>query len=380
MHIQREILRDGVSMTFGQTYELYLPKSGMLEGLLLYIRSTGKNADLATAIKWRLIDYISKIEVIGDGSEVIKSLDGPQALASAFYDDYREPMSMWRTYSNTTQRQWIPIHFGRGFLDELYGLDLSRFNQVTLKITNNASSTPFTTDIGLTVLALWLRDAVTPFAGYFREEEIKTWAPVANAWEYSELPVALPIRRILFRHRPFVGSADSKHSSSFPRGADDIDFTFKSGQVRVYRGDLEMLGSLAVMENPAEAETRGSIDRTQGYGFNVGIGYVYHNLGSGMADAGGVTSTIANMSKDVQAGMQEMAYRSGNGPLGWVCRGYGYGYCVPVFYAQKPGLEDLLIPEDVKQVDLNVHCQNGTTVSGTGTAAESAIVLSRLVR
>ena len=380
MFWQREILRDGISMTFAQTYELDLPKSGLLGSLILYARSTAVSGAFATAIKWRLIDYISKIEVIGDGAEVIKSFDGRQALASAFYDDFREPVSMWRTYSTTSQRQFIPIHFGRGFLDELYGLDLSRFNQVTLKITNDASASQFATDITLSVMGLWLRDAPAAFGGYFREEEWKTWAPVANGWEYNELPIALPIRRILLRARPFIKSADSKHSSSMHRSMDDIDFTFRSGQTRVYRGDLEMLGHVSVMEMPALAETRGSIDRTQGYGFEVGIGYVTQNLGYGAADTDGLTTALANMSKDVQDSKQEMAYNPANGPLAWVCRGHGYGHCVPLHYARKPGLEDILEPEPVKQVDVNIHCQSGTTVSGTGTAAENAIVLSRLVR
>jgi len=378
--IQKEMVRDGVSMTFGQTYELELPSSGLLQSLVLYIRSTAVSNAFLTAVKWRLIDYITKIEVIGDGSEVIKSFDGRQALASAFYDDFREPASMWRTYATTPQRQWIPIHFGRGFLDELYGLDLSRFKHVSLKITNDASSTYFSTDITLSVMALWLREASTAFVGYFREEEWKTWAPVAAAWEYSELPALLPIRRILLRARPGVDSADAKCNSSFHALMDDIEFTFRSGQVRVYRGDLEMLGHVSVMEMPALAETRGNVDRTAGYGFETHVGYVTQALGYGGADTDGITTALANMRKDVQESAQESGYRPANGPLAWVARGHGYGHCVPIYYARKPGLEDLLIPADVGSIDLNIYPASGTTVSGTAEAAENGIILSRLVR
>src|SRR3990167_2766544 len=169
MFRQREVLRTGVVMPFAATYELDLPKQGRLSDVTLYIRSTENASAFQTSIpKWRLIDYISKIEVVGDGSEVIKSYDGQQALACAFYDDFREPVSMWRTYSNTPHRQWIPIHFGRWFHDLTYGLDLSRFNQVTLKITNDATATQFTTGITLTVVAFWLREAAGAFNGYFR--------------------------------------------------------------------------------------------------------------------------------------------------------------------------------------------------------------------
>lgn len=377
---RRETLRDTVPMTFGQTYELDLPKSGLLGSLVFYIHTNGVESPLLTHIKWRLIDWISKIEVMADGATLIKSLDGVQALASAFYDDLREAASMWRTYSTTSQRQWIPLHFGRHFLDELYGLDLSKYNQVTLKITNEASSTYFNTHINLSVVGYFLQDAVGSFQGHFREEEWKTWAPAADAIEYNTLPIGLPIRRILLRARPFVKSADSKHSSSMPRSMDDIDFTFHSGEVRVYKGSLNTLGFLSIMEMPCLAETRGNVVRTAGYGFECGIGYVMQALGYGAADADSITSALANLRKDVQDSKQEVGYNPGNGPLAWVARGWGYGHCVPLFYARKEDLSDILIPDLVKQVNLNIHCQDGTTVSGTGTAAESAIVLSRLSR
>src|SRR3990167_2913988 len=123
---QREIFRDAVSMTFNQTYELDLPKSGQLGSIMLYASSTQNGQPFLTAVKWRLIDYISKIEVMGNGSEVIKSFDGRQALASAFYDDGRVPSGIWRHYSNTPHRQVIPINFGRWIRDQIYGLDLSK--------------------------------------------------------------------------------------------------------------------------------------------------------------------------------------------------------------------------------------------------------------
>lgn len=380
MFTQKEMIRDGVSMPFGQTYELELPSSGLLQGLILYLRSTAVSNAFLTVRKWRLIDYISKIEIIGDGSEVIKSFDGRQALASAFYDDFRLPVNMWRTYATTPQRQFIPINFGRAVMDELYGLDLSRFKHVVIKITNDASSTYFATDITLSVMGLWLRDAPTAFSGYLREEEFKTWAPVADAWEYNELPALLPIRRILLRGRSGVDAADAKNNSSFHRLMDDIEFTFRSGQVRVYRGDLEMLGHVSVMEMPCEAEARFKVDRTQAYGFELDIGYVTECVAAGAADSDGQSSALANARMDVQDSAQESGYRPANGNLQGVARGHGFGHCVPIWYARKPGLEDLLIPADVGSVDLNIHCQSGTTVSGDSQLAQNAIILSRLVR
>ena len=377
---QRELLRDGVSMTFNQTYELDLPKSGLLGSLVLYIRSTENANALATLRKWRLIDYISKIEIIGDGSEVIKSFDGLEALAAAYHDDGVEPVSMWRTWSSVPHRQWIPIHFGRFLQDELFGLDLSRFDQVTLKITNDATSTQFTTDITISVIAYWLRESAGAFAGYFREEVWKSWAPVAAAVEYSDLPVALPIRRILLEARPGVDTADAKNNSSMHRLMNPIDFSFRTGQTRVFYGPLEVLGHLSTVELRRPVETRGNINHAQGYGFESGVGYAIQNMGAWATDADAIATVLGNMRSDVQDSAQELGYVTANGNLAWSVRGHGYNHTVPLWIAQKPDLSDLIDPEAMKVVKLDITCQSGTTVSGTSRAARNAIILNRLVR
>ena len=376
----REILRDAVSMTFAETYEFDLPKAGQLGTLVAYISSTQNGQPFLTSIpKWRLIDYISKIEVIGDGSTVIKSFDGRQALASAFYDDAREPVSMWRHYSNTPHRQWIPINFGRWFRDQLYGLDLSRFNQVTLKVTNDATATQFTTDIKITLVAYWLREG-GGFAGHFREEEWKSWAPAAAETEYNVLPVELPIRRLLLRARPGVDTADSINNSSMHRLMSDIDFTFRTGQVRVYKGSLEILGHLSTMEGPYRIETRGMIDRNADLGYETGVGYVTN----GMKPAATYTDAPAAYpntigAPDIQDSSQETEARAADAVLEWSMRGHGYMHNVPLWDARLPDLSDMLNARELNEVKLDILCASGTTVSGTHDVARNAIVLSRLV-
>ena len=381
MFTHKEILRSGVGMTFGQTYEFDLPKNGQLMGLVLYLRSKHNSYPFLTAVKWRLIDYISKIEVIGDGVEIIKSYDGRQALAAAFYDDGRVPPHIWRHYSNVTDRQWLPINFGRRFLDEVYGLDLSRFNQVTLKITNDASSTEYTTDVDVDIIALWKREGPSGFAGYFREEEWKTWAAVAGAIEYNDIPVGLPIRRILLRARPGVDTADAKNNVSVARLLDDVDFTFRTGQVRVFKGNGETLGYMSMLDSPGPVEVRGAIDRNAGYGFETGVGYVLSALGAPATDVDSIgTFPPMYLRQDVQESAQEMGERSSQGQLNWVVRGWGFMHNVPLWQALKEDLSDLLDPEAEGVVKVNIACRSGSTVSGTHDVARNAIILSRLVR
>ncbi len=380
MFWQREVLRNAVAMTFAETYEFDLPKAGQLGTLVAYISSSQNGQPfLASVPKWRLIDYISKVELIGDGAEVIKSFDGRQALASAFYDDAREPVSMWRHYSNTPHRQFIPINLGRWFRDLTYGLDLSRFDQVTLKITNDATATQFTTDIKLTLVAYWLREGGS-FNGYMREEEWKTWAPAADETEYNILPIALPIRRVLLRARPGVDSVDSINNSSMHRLMSDIDFSFRSGLTRVYKGSLELLGHLSTMEAPYRIETRGMIDRNADLGYETGVGYVTN----GMKPAATYTDAPAAYpntigAPDIQDSTQETEARAADAVLEWSMRGHGYMHNVPLWDARLPDLSDLLNARDLNEVKVDILCASGTTVSGTDHVAQDAIILSRLV-
>jgi len=380
MFWQRETLRDGASMAFGQTYELDLPKNGQLGSLVLQMSSSPGSNKLIILPKWRLIDYISKIEVIGDGSEVIKSYDGVEAIAAAFYDDGRVPPGLWRTYATTPQRQWVPIHFGRFLQDELYGLDLSKFNQVSLKITNDATSSLFTTDINLSVFGYFLREGGGFGAGYFREEVWKSWLPVAAAIEYSDLPVSHPIRRILLEARPARDVADAKNNSTMIALMSLIDYTFRTGQIRVYHDSLERLGHLSVLEGIGEVVTRGSIDRTAAYGFECGVGYGTHNMGAGMPDASGSTSITASMIKDIQDSAQEVGYRAASGPLSWAVRGMAFCDCTPLHFARKADLSDLLDPAALDVVKVDITCTAGLTLTGDSRNARSAIILSRLVR
>ena len=381
MYWQREVLRSGTAMTFNETWEMDLPKKGgILGSLALYLRSTTNADPFATAVKWRLIDYISKIEVIPDGGDPIKSFDGRQALASCYYDQGQIPTSQWRYYTNTPNRQWIILNFGRKLLDELYALNLSRYENVKLKITNDATSTQFTTSVQLDVIAYWMREPTSAPIGHFKEEEWVSIDPVADAWNYQDLPTGLPIRRVLLRNRPGVDSADAKNNSSMFRLMDDINFRFKSGQSVVYRGSLEQLAHLGFLEDGFQPMTWTNIDRTDEYGYEVGVGYVTGGVGAGMSSSATPSATSTMGAADVNDSAQEIQQRVADQPLQGFWRGVGFMHNVPIFVARRPDLSDLLDPEAQKVVKLDTHCASGATVSGTAAAAKSGIILSRLVR
>lgn len=380
MFWQREAFRTQDAMTFNQTYELDLPRQGQLGSLLLYASSVQTGQPFVAGGKWRLIDFISKIEVIGDGATVIKSFDGRQALASAYNDDEQVPAQLWRTYSNTPHRQFIPIHFGRKFMDEVYGLDLTRFQQVTLRITNTATATQFTTNILLDVLLYWKREDAAPFVGYLREEEWAKWQPVAGSYQYNQLPIELPIRRILLRARPAKDTADELNNSSMFRLMSDIDFNFRTGATRVYKGTLEDLAHAVRSERKANPHVFIMFQGNAKVGIETDIGYV---MGSALSVESETTPGAAVNSyalADVQDGTQQLQTVAADNPISGIVMGDAFGYNTPLFYARRDDMADILDPNSLKIVNLNILCTAGTTVTGTDVNAENAIVLSRLVR
>jgi len=381
MYWQREVLRNSVSMTFGQTYEYDLPKHGVLGGLALIVNSNMVSAAFATAIKWRLVDYISKIEVIKNGSTVIKSYDGSQALASAFYDNRVVPFGLWRNYLAAPHRQVIPVNFGRYTWDKQHKLDLDRFDQVTLKVTNDATSSEFSTDIKLTLVAYWLREDTEPNLGYFREEEWREWNVVASEPAYNELPTEDQIRRILLRARPGVDTADAANNSSMGNLMNNIKFTMRTGQVIAYEGSLDTLGRISLEELGYKPETMGNVARTAGYSVDVGIGYVTgvvavpHSMGTTPA-----TYPISIWQGDVNDSAQDVIAYQADYPLHFVASGYGFMYNVPLFCSVDQEDGDVLDSNLEKTVSVDITPTTSVTVSGTGHVAKNAIVLSRLVR
>ena len=380
MYWQRELYRSGTAMAFSQTYELDLPRSGNLGSIGLTFSSAGVIGAFATARKWRLADYISRIELIGDGAEVIKSYDGRQALAANYYDDKVIPFGLWRNYLAAPHRQSVVINMGRHVHDLTHYLDMSKFSQVKLRITNDALAAQYTTNIALDVVCHWLREPKSASLGYYREEEWKLWQPTAGAIEYTELPTAYKIRRILLRARPSVDTADADCNDPQNSLMSTIDYTLRTGQTRVYQGGLEQLARLSAEELGYTPETSGYICRTAAFGFDVGLGYVT-NFVSAPASMGVAPAfyPITLAQGDVNDSTQRSIAYQADYPLHWQARGHSYMHNTPLFDSDDPEDADILDPETEKVVKVDIGCLVGTTVAGTDRAAQNAIILSRLV-
>lgn len=183
-----------------QTEVFDLPSKGIISNLMieLYALSGSTNADIFVS------DILTKVEVIGNGSTVIKSYDGHQIQAIMCYDDGRFPPDKEYSPSGGCWG-YFDIRFGRYPGDEKYALDCEKWDSLELKITytilagGTLGGTGFTTATGK--LTIWGRYAPVGAGfspvGYIKSEEKKTYTTAANTDYELDLPTDYPYRRLM---------------------------------------------------------------------------------------------------------------------------------------------------------------------------------------
>ena len=371
---QYEYLREDVTMTRNTTYRIDLLEQGLLSAIQIRMSASSVSDAFATTHNWRICDFISKIEVIGNGSTVIKSLSGQELQALQFFDTGIASLDYWLSYGACTQRFNVMLLFGRYLFDTIFGLDLARWNNVELRITNTATSTYFGQDISVSLLCYYLRDFSGSFRGYMRTEEWKTWTTAQNTWEYLELPTENTIRRVIMQLIP-ARSAANIESTGMSNLADDIEVSLKTGLIRVYRGGIDDLMRMNVIMLKRLVMTYPQFYMTNDYGRNVGIGYVLGNAVSGGAMNAAVTNVKPNIEVGNTAGHQKQTAYGGDSSF----QGLFVGQCpencllLPFNIPDEP--EFYLDPEMQKTVKLDIHTRDSSSAA-SGTIN---VVLDRLV-
>ena len=124
MYIQTVVERDSVKANRGETYKLDLPKTGLLSSLHIFASADKVSNASETGGKWRLVDWLTKIEVLANASTPIKSLSAREAQALAFWDTGKVAADVWRSYASNTEFASILLNFGRWPCDPRMALDL----------------------------------------------------------------------------------------------------------------------------------------------------------------------------------------------------------------------------------------------------------------
>ena len=140
---------------------------------------------------------ISKIELV-DGSDVLFSCSGYEAEAVDHYDRKRNIQRVLDYVDNEMAIPVLNLNFGRRLWDKELALDPKKFNNLQLKITHNKASGGSAPDAGnIRVMAMVFDENQPAPIGFLQTKEYYSYTLTASAYEHIDLPVDLPIRKLV---------------------------------------------------------------------------------------------------------------------------------------------------------------------------------------
>ena len=180
MYWQNRYLKEGAtfdSLTGLETIDL--PNKGLLSGIELKVYGTcGDDPDAPDV--W-LHDRLRKIELIVNGSQVVKSLSGEQLLADMLYK--RTPL--WshdmKNMNNASCEEFFHINLGRHYHDMDYMLDLGKVTDPEIRIDHDFAMAsahgwdegePMTEEPSYSVVLHLLREPPAAPKGYIKTSEL----------------------------------------------------------------------------------------------------------------------------------------------------------------------------------------------------------------
>ena len=376
MFVQSEYIREAAALTLNSTYTQELPKSGLLSAILIRITGPQVSGYGQSGADWRIVDEISKIEIIANGALLIKSIRGTQLHALAFFDQFVTSPEPWRNYATNDQRAYFLLNFGRFLYDGIVGLDLSKFNTVEIKITNTATASDFSA-LTVSLLGIYLREpGEKKFLGYMRSEEWRNYASVQNRVDYFELPTEHLLRRILLQVTPDEDNTTGVDETTLEGVLSDIDLSFDTGLVRVYKGGIDDLVRQNYFHYRSYALTGGQAYMSADRGIRVGLGYVdAFALGSGAQDGAGSATVPTFEGAHTGHTMNPQTYEA-DSPIQFLCKGQAYQGCAVLNFDYDLDPATWLDPNKRKTVLLNL------TTADTASAPDATVrvILDRLVR
>jgi hypothetical protein len=363
MYPRRDYLRENATFTRNDTWKEDLPDEGLLSGILLRMNVAGVSGAFAEIEKWRILDYISKVEIIANGSQVIYSITGETLAALMFFDLGETHTDYWHSYATGTKWCHLYIPLGRHMFDPEVGVDLGKYDNVELRITNDASSSYFGADLSLSVLLHLLADHPTgAFAGHRRVEEWRKYTTVADATEYIELPSAHPIRRVMLQLIPDVDSNNLSETGMW-NVADDIELLLKSGALRVYKGGADDLMFENAWQLGRCVYSTPNLYMTADYGRRVGMGYVFGAVGGAGAQGGSGASTIPTIEGRRTDNTQKPETYEADILQSLIVRGICPENHLYIPFNIPDQASAYLDPKTMGTVDLNLHTRNAASAA-----------------
>ena len=165
----------------------------------IIIRMRCVNAATRAELLGHPAKMVSKIELV-DGSNVLFSLNGYEAQALNYYDQLVTPDSEINDSENSEVFNTFCIDFGRYLYDPVLAFDPKKFTNPQLKITYNYRAVVADAISGsLEVFAHIFDEKEVAPTGFLMTKEVQTYDTASAAYEYIDLPIDYPYRKLLVR-------------------------------------------------------------------------------------------------------------------------------------------------------------------------------------
>lgn len=165
---------------------------------LHFIANVTTDTGVPTAVA-HPVSTIEKIELL-DGSDVLMSLTGQQAMAAAFYDRRELPLSYYADGQALQAYFDLTVDFGRLLWDEELAFDPTKFKNPVLnveydKLNMDASASAMTYCI---LADIFDEKTISP-QGFILRKEVESWTPTNSAHKYITMPNDYVMRKMFLR-------------------------------------------------------------------------------------------------------------------------------------------------------------------------------------
>lgn len=193
--------------TFASTHTVALPDTGLVDTISLYFRAQNA-ADPSTVAPGNIHHHITKVEIIGDTDKTIFSMTGECAIAKAYRKIGAMPSMEQNEYGNKSQDLLLPIFFGRKYKDGKYALDLSLWDKVELKVTNDFTTSYLTAaSLNMETRICTIEDATQTYPKYLKQWEYQADKPDADAdYVRPKLPTKGMLRSLMIQLDPDISA------------------------------------------------------------------------------------------------------------------------------------------------------------------------------
>lgn len=235
-----------ISLTDNDTDQIDLPSEGVISKMELLFSITNA-ADIDDEGQRRLAEHLTNISLTGDTNYILHDMNAQQSRLMAMDTEQKVPPETFRGYNSATQRTVVPIYPGRYARDEDFGLDLSKWTNVRLSVTNDFTAAYFAAGTAtLSARFLWTFDEKIKPAAYLAKTIVDEQAvPTVNMWTRPViLPKRYPIRRIgVEGFIPTLTTADheGEPKATLANSITDIKFTKRARKDMIWHDTLAQL-------------------------------------------------------------------------------------------------------------------------------------------